>query len=171
MKQPLPTQLADYEASLIADLQKATRSLLSITRLLETPQRNRVGQMADECAKNQHENCEDNNCDCQCHSTHTSRPLPNNYQGIRNHAGGKKYEHGDQTADKALDDGGRPKQWLERFYLTQSDLSWLARNAVHLVGEPSLCIKCDKPIKDNDRTRLRGTWHQGCYLRHVREIS
>lgn len=149
MRRPNETHLASYEKALIAELAKAIKAIPLVRLIDVAPERGEINRNVVETG-----------------------PLPADYQGIRHHAGGKKYEHGDPTADRALS-VSRPKEWLERFEKMQAELSWLSRVAVELVGEPVDICPCTKPILDDEPTRqAQGQrWHQRCYLRHSRGKS
>lgn len=136
------------EAALIAELKRTVEAWPLVRLLNDAPERTQADRNRVESA-----------------------PLPENYQGIRNHTGGKKYEHGDPTADEALNPSPS-KIWLERFEKMRAELAWLASNARDLVGDPiPTCPICEKPVTPEDLSRKSGgrTWHNRCYLRWRRE--
>lgn len=167
---PTYAQLDNLQTALGRDLSAAVRALHSMLLLEKTSESRRQGQYSDECASDDHRTC-GGECDCQCHDQWEgyTQTLPEDYGGIRNHPVGKTWHDSDATSDRALAQRAS-REWLERFKRAQDDLAWLARRAVELVGEPVEICPCDRPIGDNDLTRkAQGhTWHNRCYLRHVR---
>lgn len=145
MRQPTESQRSEIERTLVADLQRTARSWPIIAVLAETPDRERPERNRVE-----------------------SGQLDEDYQGIRNHTGGKKYEHGDPTADRAF---SFESKWLDTFERLQGDLEWLARTAAKMVPDRLIvCFYCSLPILDEENARRSGNKpaHECCRIADTR---
>lgn len=149
-RQPSAGIIAHAEAALVAELRRVVEALPLVELLEQAPERPATERNRVE-----------------------AKPLPENYQGVRNHGNHKTWEHSDPTADSALNPS-RPRVWLDRFERMRSELSWLAAHAHELVGDPIDICPCGDPIADDEKfvRKAQGrSWHDRCYRRNRRGVE